>query len=241
MNTIRLLAPAVALAAALALSGCDDRTETIPSGMSETAAKAQAKAGEKLATENITISHTGQPKAQITPQGDLLIDGKAVDVTPEQRKLLLDYRGHIVEIAKAGIAMGVQGAELAGKAVGEALKGVFSGDTDQIEKKVKAEAGKIEDSAKQLCARLPGLFESQQKLAASLPAFAPYARMTREDVTDCRYNQGGSGFQFDQTNDGDDADTAGDDASAKAAEDASADDSAGNAAEEADSAATSGR
>jgi hypothetical protein len=37
----------------------------------------------------------------------------------------------------------------------------------------------------QLCKRMPGLLTSQQKLAAALPAFRPYATMTQEDIDDC--------------------------------------------------------
>lgn len=240
MNTIRLLAPAVALAAVLALSACDDTQDTPPSAIGEAASKVQIKASEKLATENIKVSRAGEPKAEITPQGDLLIDGKTVDITPDQRKLLLDYRSHVVGIAQAGMTMGVQGAELAGKAVTEALKGVFSGDTDQIENKVKAEAGKVEASAKALCDLLPGLFESQQKLAQGLPAFAPYAHMTQKDVEECRYNLGGSGFQFGHDEDKGDASASADDAAARDDDKASSSEDKGNAAEEADAAGKSG-
>ena len=36
-----------------------------------------------------------------------------------------------------------------------------------------------------LCKQLPGMLASQQALAASLPAFKPYARMTQADIDDC--------------------------------------------------------
>ena len=162
------------------------------------------EAREKLAHENISLDgiHIGSgrhrgvnvgddgstkgPKGEITPQGDLLIDGKAVAINADQRAMLLEYRGHVIGVAEAGMEIGVQGADLATKAVGEAFRGIFSGKSDnEIEKTVEAEADKIKESAAKLCARLPSMMASQQKLAASLPAFKPYATMTQADIDDC--------------------------------------------------------
>src|SRR5690606_11483807 len=57
--------------------------------------------------------------------------------------------------------------------------------TEQMEKRVEAEAEKLEATAMQLCERLPGLLASQQALAAAVPEFAPYARMETSDIEDC--------------------------------------------------------
>ena len=70
--------------------------------------------------------------------------------------------------------------------LGEALKGVFTGNTDEIEKRVEAEASKIKASALKLCDKLPAMMASQQQLKTSLPEFAPYATMTQDDIKDCR-------------------------------------------------------
>jgi hypothetical protein len=165
------------------------------------------EARKKLATENISLndgvrvnagkgggvsvfSHDdgkdARPKAEITPKGDLLIDGKAVAINADQRALLLEYRAHIIGIAESGMEIGVQGADLAAKAMGEAFKGIFSGKSEQdIEKTVEAEASNIKMSAAKLCGRLPAMMASQQKLAAALPEFKPYARMTQDDIDEC--------------------------------------------------------
>ncbi len=111
--------------------------------------------------------------------------GKAVAVTPAQRKLLLAYRDEVIEVADAGLAIGSKGADLAGKAVGEAIGAIFGGDTKAMEQRVEAEADKLKQEAKVICTRLPALLAAQDALAASLPAFQPYATMTREDVDDC--------------------------------------------------------
>ncbi len=147
--------------------------------------EATNKAREELATKNISISRSGTPKAEISPAGDLLIEGKPMEIDADQRKLLLEYRGQILQVAEAGIDIGVQGANLGMKAAGEALKGIFSGNTDEIEARVNEEARKIEANARKICEQMPAMRDTQQLLAASLPAFKPYARMDQSDIDDC--------------------------------------------------------
>ena len=127
----------------------------------------------------------GQPKAAITPQGDLVIEGKPVAMTDAQRKLALDYRAGITAIAEAGIDIGLQGADLAGKAVTEALAGVFTGKGDEVEKHIEHHAEGIKASALKLCERMPALLEAQNRLADALPEFKPYATMDQQDIDDC--------------------------------------------------------
>ena len=151
------------------------------------------RADAKLSTKNITVSNndgaTGQPKAEITPQGDFLIEGKPVALTPAQRTEMLAYRKQLVEIARQGIAIGKQGATLGMNAAGAAIAGVFSGESEQqIRQRVEAKASGIRAAAAKICARLPDLMTSQQKLAVDVPAFKPYATMTQNDIDDCRRN-----------------------------------------------------
>src|SRR5689334_3473691 len=123
MNTARTLLLA---AAVVSLAACQARTPepatqaSTPTGSADrgTIAKAMDEAARKLATENITIrSENGEAhKAEITPTADLIIDGKTVAIDESQRRLLLDYRARVSDIAQAGMAVGAQGAELAGKA-----------------------------------------------------------------------------------------------------------------------------
>lgn len=160
------------------------------------------QARKELATQNISISdgmninvngrqwNTGDsslPKAEITPKGDLLIEGKAVAITAAQRAELLAYRGQILGIAEAGMAIGAQGANIAGHAISGAVGAIFGGKDGEkeFEKKIEAEAAKIEAEAMKLCTRLPALMAGQQALAAALPEFKPYARMTQADIEDC--------------------------------------------------------
>jgi len=168
------------------------------------AAEAIERAGEKLRTENIAVGKDARiningrdyggaqadsslPEAEITPTGELLIAGTAVETTPAQRALLLEHRRHLEELIVAGMAIGVQGADIAGAALDGIGQAVFGGEDGRraYEARMEAEAGRIRDEAMQLCALLPQLHDSQQALAAALPAFVPYATITPEDVEDC--------------------------------------------------------
>ena len=191
-----------------ASSGANAGPETM---LGKTVASALDKARAELEHGNIDLSNgvsvqmgehgrhfeiggnrqDGKPKAEITPQGDLLVAGKAVDVSPAQRALLLQYRQRIIGIAEAGMAVGVKGADLAGKALAETFTGLIHGDADAAGKRIEAEGEKLKADARQICKQLPGMLETQQQLAASLPAFKPYATMTQEDVEDCMKDDSG--------------------------------------------------
>jgi hypothetical protein len=214
MNRIRTFACTALLASLAACQGNTPSTSSASkppasgpepeSALGRVVHKEIRKAREKLATENISLksgvrfngkggvnidtndSNDDRPEAEITPKGDLLIEGKAVAINNEQRALLLGHRAQLIGIAESGMDIGVQGADLAAKAMGEAFKGILSGKSEQeIEKSVEAEAAGIKQSAAKLCSRLPGLLASQQELAATLPEFEPYATMTKEDIDDC--------------------------------------------------------
>lgn len=164
--------------------------------------EAMDKARAELATENIdldklhvsgnrgginitTSDDTGKPKAEITPGGDLLVEGRKIEATAEQHALLLQYRRQVEGIASAGMEIGAAGADLGVKAATEALKGIFSGNTDDIEQRVEAEAEKIKASAMKLCDQLPAMLDTQTRLAAAMPEFRPYATLEQSDIDDC--------------------------------------------------------
>lgn len=175
----------------------EDTADTSTSGISGKIHQAMQKAKQELATKNISLGsvHFGddhqhdddsRPKAEITPQGDLLIAGKKVAATPEQQTMLLDYRQQILGIAESGIEIGEQGADLGMQAAKEGVWGALSGKSDkEIEASIKPKTDKIQAAALKLCKRLPEMLSSQQKLAAAMPEFRPYATMEQKDIDDC--------------------------------------------------------
>jgi len=211
---MKALAKTLVLALALPLAACGQR-DTPPdadagagaqptTALGRTVAKAMDKARAELATGNIQLNGfnvTGKnrsvvigngndasdtrPKAEITPQGELLIDGRKVAATPQQQALLKEYRGNIEQIALAGMDVGVAGADLGMKAATEAIGAVFSGNSDQVDQRMEAEAQQIEAAAMKLCGYLPAMLDTQTRLAAAMPEFRPYATMDQSDVDDC--------------------------------------------------------
>lgn len=201
---------AIAFLATLSLCAChkapDPAAKPAADGAPQTmlgkaAAKGIEAARKELQAQNLALNGNGGitinghrygdktdanlPKAEITPQGDLLVDGKAVAITPEQRTQLLEYRSHLLGIVEAGMTVGIMGADLAGKALTESIGSVLSGNTRDFEKKMEAEGKKIEADAMQICAHLQPLLAAQDRLAASLAEFKPYATMTQDDVDEC--------------------------------------------------------
>ncbi|BDU16285.1 hypothetical protein [Lysobacter auxotrophicus] len=195
--TLRLIALTAALSSATLLAACDanpsqkasQKAADTGSVVSGAVQKALTKAKKEIAEGNISVNNSGTrgKRVEISPKGDLLIDGQPVPVTPQQRTLLLEYRGHVIEVANAGVTIGMHSADLATQAVTQSLKSVFTGGSDEdIERNVKAQASKVEDAAMALCDALPGMMESQNRLAAAMPEFKPYANMTQADIDECR-------------------------------------------------------
>ncbi len=161
-----------------------------------------AQARKELETENLNVGDSlrlggrrgdkakgaaSLPKAEISPQGDFLIDGESVAIDARQRRELLAYRGLVIDIANSGIDIGERAALAA---INEVDRGLFSlmvsalsGNLERrVERLVK---DTVQPAVEQICRRLPEVLDSQQRLAAGLPAFAPYASLTAEDVADC--------------------------------------------------------
>ncbi|MFT3762360.1 MAG: hypothetical protein QM761_07055 [Pseudoxanthomonas sp.] len=168
-----------------------------------------ARARAELETENLDVGNNlrfgksgkradedkALPKAEITPRGDFLIDGKPVAIDAGQRKQLLVYRGQVIDIARAGIDIGERSAQAALDAVDRGLFSlVFSALSGGLERRVeKTVKEAVEPGVRQICRSLPAVLESQQRLAASLPSFRPYATLQADDVKDCE-NEVRNGF-----------------------------------------------
>ena len=164
-----------------------------------------ARARAELETENLDVTHSLQangdarrnrkaktepalPKAEITPQGDFLIEGEAVAIDAAQRRQLLGYRGMVIEIAKAGIDIGevtaLAAVDSVDRGVFSLMVGAMTGSLERrIERTVRNTVG---PGVLLICDRMPALRDAQQQLASDLPAFRPYARLEARDADSCR-------------------------------------------------------
>lgn len=129
----------------------------------------------------------GKAVAQIAADGALSIDGRPVALTAPQQALSKSYYTHATAIGLEGAAMGKAGAQLAGKAVSGAIEAAFKGgDPDQVGKDVDAQTAQLEQKAQAMCKHIVELHATQQALAASLPAFQPFARLEATNSADCQ-------------------------------------------------------
>ncbi|HJR11244.1 MAG TPA: hypothetical protein VJ823_07485 [Rhodanobacteraceae bacterium] len=161
----------------------------LAAAIDNTVTSALDQAQTKLRNEPLHVSPEYHyfPDAQITPQGDFIVGGKTVAITPAQRSALLAYREQMISVASQGIAIGKQGSALGMRAASEAIAGALSGKSSQaIPQSMKVQATSIREAAAKLCDRMPTLMASQQKLAAELPAFRPYADLTPARIDECR-------------------------------------------------------
>lgn len=186
----RTLPFALVLAATLAVTGCaagDAPADGERSGFAGLANKAADKIRDEIANEDMDLGRGNDklPAAKLSPQGDLLIGGEEVAMTEEQRAIALAYRQALGNVAETGARLGLQGAALAGDALKLAAANVLSGKGPAVEEQIKDKTQAIEAEAKALCEMLPNLLEQQQRFAAAVPEFAPYANMTQEDVDKC--------------------------------------------------------
>ena len=131
--------------------------------------------------------HHDLPPAEITPQGDLLVDGKAVAIDAGQRKQLLAYRQQVIAIALSGIDVGERSAEAALEMVDSSWAALlFNAMTGRLERKVERMVmEQVQPAVLAICARLPDVMASQQRLASQLPAFQPYANLEQADIDGC--------------------------------------------------------
>ncbi len=206
MTSIRLIPAALCLLLPLAAQASEPKDTGIAAEIRNEMADARkevrvemAKARRELETENLRIDNSVQfgnsrrghkdlPRAEITPQGDLLIEDERVAIDVTQRRQLLDYRARVVEVAKYGIEIGERSAEAALDAVGNgSLIGlIWGGMTGSLERRVeRIVKQQIEPAVRGICRQLPALRDSHQRLASSLPQFKPYATLEADDIDDC--------------------------------------------------------
>lgn len=126
-------------------------------------------------------------KAEITPEGDFLIEGEAVAIDDAQRRELLAYRGQVIDIALAGMDIGEHAALAAIDSVDRGMfRLLFSALSGRLERDMeKTITGLVQPVVLQICSSLPALYESQQRLAVSVPDFGPYANLDPDEASNC--------------------------------------------------------
>jgi len=158
------------LALCAAISACDTPDTTLANG------------GITLKDNIVTLHADGAPDAQIDASGTLVIDDKAVSVTPSQHGLLMLHYQNVSDIHQTGLTMGKVGAGMGMKAINDSLDG-----KSKAEKNKDAEAGgeQLKTLGHKICQDDANITDIQDQLAAQLPAFRPYAKIATKHLSDC--------------------------------------------------------
>ncbi|MET4727247.1 hypothetical protein ABIE09_001041 [Lysobacter enzymogenes] len=128
----------------------------------------------------------GGQRAQITPDGAIAIDGKALTLNPAQQAAGRAFYVEATGIRRDGAAIGQAGAAMAGQVLSTVAQDLRSGRTDQTEAKVEAQASKLRDQAMQICQRVGALRVAQEKLVEQVPQFQPFANKNLTTGDECR-------------------------------------------------------
>jgi len=127
---------------------------------------------------DVVITTDDGGEARISPLGDLEIRGKAISVTPEQRKLLQRYALGIRDIRDRGMAIGQHAVQMVGGMLGTLVSALVEGgdtDSEDLSRRMQAKAEPLKEEARALCKDVKSEKQVQDAIAASLPAFQPYA------------------------------------------------------------------
>lgn len=168
------------------------RAAEISGGLGQKVRDASDEARRNLVRDNTALHAKGQPRAEITADGQLLIDGKPIPTDAAQRRQLLDHRSLLIASASDRL----DADQTYANAADATLKGLFGSGGD-VRKQVGGEYDRLEEKLKRICARMPALLASQQALARDIPAFKAYATMTQNDVATCGRGDGSLSIPFD--------------------------------------------
>ena len=142
--------------------------------------------GITLQNDEVTLHVQSAPDAVINAAGDLSIAQHPTTVSAAQRVLLQDYYRNVLAVNEHGIATGKAGVAIAGQAIKSVVKGIASGNTDNIDKDIDAKSQKVTQAALKICQDLAGIKTAQDSLAGQLAAFKPYAGIVDAgNITDC--------------------------------------------------------
>jgi hypothetical protein len=103
-----------------------------------------------------------------------------------QREALLDYRQQVIRLGEAGLAIGSEGGALAARSMRRMLFAVLTGTTARAERRIDADAARIEAKAHALCPELDAVEQAHGRATGLVPELRPYGDISQKDLEDCR-------------------------------------------------------
>lgn len=143
---------------------------------------------------SITMHASDQPAATITSTGSLSVGPKLIDVSPDQRQMLMHFYSGVVSIQASSKAMKQAGVDMAGDALHVAGHSIASAvgvaaDSSTADKAtaqaIQTKGDAMEKKAHQLCIRVHQIKSLQTTMATQIPAFKPYAGLDPAPGASC--------------------------------------------------------
>lgn len=174
----------VILAAAM-VAGCHYSSDTSVTTTTTHLFRENSLANGRITLRNNVVLLHGRnlPDATISHFGNLSINRHPVTVEPAQRALLEDY--YLNAMAARGDTIAVQrnGAAYGGNVLKRMAHTLLTGSPDQA---TEAKVTNLRQRFVKICQDLSGIESAQDQLAASLPAFRPYADLIKRGAgNDC--------------------------------------------------------
>lgn len=145
----------------------------------------------KLDSKDVSVDMQDGSEAIISANGDLTIHGQKIELTQSQRELTKQYFVASKQLGVQGLEIGKASAKLATQALGTAIEGMMSGQTDaEFDKKMEAKTGNIEAIAKKLCTSALNLEAIQEKLIVALPSFTAVPMRVDKNEDGCNVSSG---------------------------------------------------
>ena len=148
-----------------------------------------ANHGIHLDHGDVIIHNDSGGEARITAAGALIIDGKSVPVTAQQKIKLLEYAGSVKDLETHAMKLGAEAAGFALGVVGDVLADLFSGASeDEIDRDANTKAHSFKQKALPICNDVKNLKRLQDELAADIQSFKPFAVIKGNDSSDCEHD-----------------------------------------------------
>ncbi|MEO8503841.1 MAG: hypothetical protein ABI609_08105 [Acidobacteriota bacterium] len=134
--------------------------------------------------DRVVLTPSEGPVAEISSLGELRIGGRLIAVEARDRLLLAQYNAKVHGIVQRAVEIGIQGAGIGIRAVGEALAAMVTGDHD-ASSRIEAKAATLKRDARDLCRDVNKLRRLQDRIADDVEEFRPYALIDHDRAAHC--------------------------------------------------------
>ncbi len=178
LSKLLAVAPFVVAISACGSSASDGSTMVVAAG--------PASGTLRLEGRDVVIAPAGRPVARVDSRGGFTIGGRPVAATPLQREELASYNRAAYAMVDSSVAVGTAGVAMAGSVIGTVFRHLLTGNSQDLQSKTDAETRVLRRKVVALCRQLTEMDQYQNAVAATMPAFRPYAVLKSDAVNHCQ-------------------------------------------------------